>query len=95
MYDDPWAASILTTDSSTNADLLRQLETGCRLVPELYRMERIQRRRNRETIVNLHRDPTVRSIGLSRAQSETDSIATACTDVEENEEEGNLPNVST
>ncbi|CAI2737889.1 unnamed protein product [Dicrocoelium dendriticum] len=29
MYDDPLAASILTTDSSTNADLLRQLETGC------------------------------------------------------------------
>ncbi|KAF5404456.1 hypothetical protein PHET_02116 [Paragonimus heterotremus] len=85
MNDDPWAAAILLVDSTANDDLLRQLETGCRLDPEAYRMERLQRRRNWETIIDLHNEPTIRSIGLSRAQSETDSINTACTDVGEDE----------
>ncbi|TPP50536.1 hypothetical protein FGIG_00025 [Fasciola gigantica] len=86
MDDDPWAASILVADSSANTDLLRQLEAGCRLEPESYRMERVQRRRNLETVIDLHRTPTVRSIGLSRTQSETDSIDTAFTTVDEEEE---------
>ncbi|VDP90887.1 unnamed protein product [Echinostoma caproni] len=87
MDDDPWAASILVADSSANADLLRQLEAGCRLEPESYRMERVQRRRNLETVIDLHRTPTVRSIGLSRAQSETDSIDTSFTTVDADEQE--------
>ncbi|KAF8571359.1 hypothetical protein P879_01492 [Paragonimus westermani] len=85
MNDDPWAAAILLVDNTANDDLLRQLEAGCRLDPEAYRMERLQRRRNWETIIDLHNEPTIRSIGLSRAQSETDSISTTCTDVGEDE----------
>ncbi|KER29103.1 hypothetical protein T265_04193 [Opisthorchis viverrini] len=83
--DDPWAATILLTNFSANADLLRQLETGCRTEPEAYRMERLQRRRNWETIIDVRREPTVRSIGLSRTHSETDSISTACTNVDEDQ----------
>ncbi|CAL8091099.1 unnamed protein product [Calicophoron daubneyi] len=85
MNDDPWASSILVSDGSSNADLLRQLEVGCLTEPDAYRMERVQKRRNLETIIDLHGRPTVRTIGLSRAQSEADSIATACTTVEDDE----------
>lgn len=83
MDDDPWASSIVVCDSSTSADLLRQLEVGCRLEPEAYRMERVQRRRNLETTIDLHHQPVIRSIELSRTNSETDSINTILTAVDD------------
>ncbi|VEL21204.1 unnamed protein product [Protopolystoma xenopodis] len=88
--DDPWAASLLECDSSTNGDLLRQLEAGCRLDPSAYRMERRQRRRNWETLVSLKGEPQVRSIGLSRANSETDSIATTTTLIDDQTKTGEM-----
>ncbi|CAH8849992.1 unnamed protein product [Trichobilharzia szidati] len=82
LEDDLWAATILQCDNSCNSDLLRQLEAGCRLEPEAYRMERVQTVKNRETVIDFPGKPTVRTIGLSRTTSETDSIATAVTGID-------------
>ncbi|CAH8560261.1 unnamed protein product [Heterobilharzia americana] len=80
--DDLWAATILQCDNGSNADLLRQLEAGCRLEPEAYRMERIQTVKNRETVIDFPSKPTVRTINLSRSTSETDSVDTTVTAVD-------------
>ncbi|CAH8502793.1 unnamed protein product [Schistosoma turkestanicum] len=82
LEDDLWAATILQCDNSSNAGLLRQLEAGCRLEPELYRMERVQTVKNRETVIDFPSKPTVRTIGLSRNASDTDSINTTLTGVD-------------
>ncbi|VDP98534.1 unnamed protein product [Trichobilharzia regenti] len=82
LEDDLWAATILQCDNSCNSDLLRQLEAGCRLDPEAYRMERVQTVKNRETVIDFPGKPTVRTIGLSRTTSETDSIATGVTGID-------------
>ncbi|TNN18800.1 hypothetical protein EWB00_009820 [Schistosoma japonicum] len=82
LEDDLWAATILQCDNSSNSGLLRQLEAGCRLEPEAYRMERVQTVKNRETVIDFPSKPTVRTIGLSRSTSETDSINTTLTAVD-------------
>lgn len=82
LEDDLWAATILQCDNSSNAGLLRQLEAGCRLEPEAYKMERVQTVKNRETVIDFPSKPTVRTIGLSRSNSDTDSINTTLTGVD-------------
>ncbi|KAL3318976.1 hypothetical protein Ciccas_002353, partial [Cichlidogyrus casuarinus] len=83
--DDAWAASMLECDASTEGDLLRQLEAGCALNPRGYRMERIQRKRHAKTVIDLKKPPQIRTIGLSRNQSETQSVDTDTTDVPDND----------
>uniref|UniRef100_A0A3Q0KN34 Ras-associating domain-containing protein n=1 Tax=Schistosoma mansoni TaxID=6183 RepID=A0A3Q0KN34_SCHMA len=82
LEDDLWAATILQCDNSSNAGLLRQLEAGCRLQPEAYKMERVQTVKSRETVIDFPSKPTVRTIGLSRSTSDTDSIDTTLTGVD-------------
>ncbi|KAK4471644.1 hypothetical protein MN116_005053 [Schistosoma mekongi] len=82
LEDDLWAATMLQCDNGSNSGLLRQLEAGCRLEPEAYRMERVQTVKNRETVIDFPSKPTVRTIGLSRSTSDTDSINTILTAVD-------------
>nr|CDS27224.1 expressed conserved protein [Hymenolepis microstoma] len=62
--DDAWAATLLEWDSGANGELLKQLEAGCRLDPDSFRMERLQRRRNWKTIVDIQQEPQTRSLGI-------------------------------
>ncbi|KAM7537085.1 hypothetical protein Aperf_G00000070494 [Anoplocephala perfoliata] len=77
--DDAWAATLLEWDSGANGELLRQLEAGCRLDPDSFRMERLQRRRNWKTVVDIQQEPQTRSLGFSRSGSEAGSINTSTT----------------
>ncbi|VDN96894.1 unnamed protein product [Rodentolepis nana] len=71
--DDAWAATLLEWDSGANGELLKQLEAGCRLDPDSFRMERLQRRRNWKTIVDIQQEPQTRSLGLSCGGGADDS----------------------
>ncbi|VDN09722.1 unnamed protein product [Dibothriocephalus latus] len=79
LEDDIWAASILECDSATNGELLRQLETGCRLDPDAFRMERLQRRRNWRTVVNMPKETQTRNLGFSRTGADSESTLTDTT----------------
>ncbi|VDK36135.1 unnamed protein product [Taenia asiatica] len=80
--DDAWAATLLEWDSGANGELLRQLEAGCRLDPDSFRMERLQRRRNWKTVVDIQQEPQTRSLGLSPTGSDSGSINTSTTTLE-------------
>ncbi|KAL5110406.1 hypothetical protein TcWFU_005490 [Taenia crassiceps] len=80
--NDAWAATLLEWDSGANGELLRQLEAGCRHDPDSFRLERLQRRRNWKTVVDIQQKPQTRSLGLSRNGSETESISTSTTTLE-------------
>ncbi|EUB64194.1 hypothetical protein ECG_04277 [Echinococcus granulosus] len=80
--DDAWAATLLEWDSGANGELLRQLEAGCRLDPDSFRMERLQRRRNWKTVVDIQQEPQTRSLGFSRNGSESGSLNTSTTTLE-------------
>lgn len=43
-------------------------------------MERVQTWKNRETVIDFHNEPVVRTIGLSQ-NSDTESIDTTLTDI--------------
>ena len=80
--DDTWAATLLEWDSGANGELLRQLEAGCREDPDSFRMERLQRRRNWKTVVDIQQEPLTRNLGFSRNGSEAESIHTSTTTLE-------------
>ncbi|KAM3183514.1 hypothetical protein ACTXT7_010186 [Hymenolepis weldensis] len=80
--DDAWAATLLEWDSGANGELLRQLEAGCRLDPDSFRMERVQRRRNWKTVVDIQQEPQTRSLGFNRNGSEGGSSNTSTTTLE-------------
>ncbi|BHF62824.1 hypothetical protein SprV_0200581000 [Sparganum proliferum] len=82
LEDDLWAATILECDSATNGELLRQLETGCRLDPDAFRMERLQRRRNWRTVVDMPKETQTRNLGFTRTAADSDSTLTETTSVD-------------
>ncbi|VDD79572.1 unnamed protein product [Mesocestoides corti] len=71
--DDAWAANILEWNSGASGDLLRHLEADCRLDPDSYRMERLQRRRNLKTVVDIQQEPQTRNLDIGRKENKTDS----------------------